>query len=198
MGGQAGLTLTELVIASLLVGIVSLGIFSVDYALRGSRNAASDDALLAMRTWAAMEHITKNAKLAVGNVNSVGVAAVQGSNYLCFRQDVVSTPSDFSDDIWRCYSGISNNIHTCTTTAGAGPSACTATDEVIGTYAMEDSCSADCDLFTYDLVQDSSLRKFYVEISLSNRLNPASPFHPMNNPSYTLQTRVFPEGQSYQ
>ncbi len=195
--GQTGLTLTELVIASILVGIVSLGIFSVDYALRGSRAAASDDSILAMKTWATMEHITKNAKLAVGDINSPGIIASSGSNYLCFRQDTSSTPNDYTDDVWRCYSKFSNNIHTCTKTSAAGASACSSADEIIGTYAVADSCSVNCDLFTYTLVQNSSLQKFYLDISLTNRSSPATPSDPMDNPNYSLQTRIFPEGQSY-
>ena len=195
--GRSGLTLTELVIASILVGIVMVGIFSVDFALRGSRAAASDDSLLAMKTWATMEHISKNAKLAVGNIVNPGVAAASGNNYLCFRQDTATTPDDYSDDIWRCYSRFSNNIHTCTKTAAAGASSCNSTDDVIGTYALKDSCSADCELFTYNLVQDATLHKFYLDISLTNRLRPGTPSDPMDNPNYTLQTRIFPEGQSY-
>jgi Tfp pilus assembly protein PilE len=195
--GRSGLTLTELVIASILVGIVSIGIFSVDYALRGSRAAASDDSILAMKTWATMEHITKNAKLAVGDITNPGIIAPSGNNYLCFRQDTATTPNDYTDDLWRCYSKFSNNIHTCTKTALSGPSACNSGDEAIGTYALEDSCSVNCELFTYNFVQNSSLHKLYLDISITNRLNPATPSDPMDNPNYTLQTRIFPEGQSY-
>ncbi|HPN57309.1 MAG TPA: hypothetical protein PLD92_10730, partial [Candidatus Omnitrophota bacterium] len=144
-----------------------------------------------------MEHITKNAKLAVGDITSPGIVASSGSNYLCFRQDTASTPSHYTDDLWRCYSRISNNIHTCTKSALTGASACNSGDDIIGTYALKDSCSANCELFTYNLVQDSVLQKFYLDISLTNRLNPGTPSDPMDNPNYTLQTRIFPEGQSY-
>ena len=194
---RSGLTLTELVIASILVGIVTLGIFSVDFALRGSRAAASDDSLLAMKTWATMETITKNAKHAVGDISSPGIAASSGNNYLCFRQDTATTPNDYTDDIWRCYSRFSNNIHTCSKTAAAGASACNSGDDIIGTYALQDSCSANCELFTYNLVEDAALHKFYLDISLTNRLSPGTPSDPMDNPNYTLQTRIFPEGHSY-
>ncbi len=194
---NSGLTLTELVIASILVGIVMLGIYSVDYALRGSRAAASDDSLLAMKTWATMGHITQNAKLAVGDISDPGIAASSGNNYLCFRQDTTITPNNYNDDVWQCYSKLSNNIHACAKTAGAGPSACANTDQIIGTYALKDSCASDCELFTYDVVLDNVLNKIYVDISLTNRLKPTSPSDPMSNPDYTLQTRIFPEGHSY-
>ena len=191
IGSKQGLSLIELIIASVMVGICLLGILGVDFAIRGSRQSAASDARLAMQTWATVTHITSNAKQAVGNATDMGIKADELNNYLCVRHNQTQDPSN---DIWVCYSKFANQIHTCER-AAVGP--CNVSDESIGTYATKDACVTDCDLFTYNIVADSINQRLYLELSLTNRPDPTAPSDPTHNPDYTVQTRVSPDGHSY-
>ena len=171
----------ELLIATLLLGIVMVGIASVDYAANQVQLKSSRSAILAMRTSATLLDISKNAGPVMGDQNNSGVSGN------CFRQDLnaTPTPSIYTDDSWICYTIVSNAVYKCTR-ASAG--ACTSADENIGAAtALAVSYAGDRTLGT----QNS-----YIDISITNVSIPTVAVS-QENPQLTLTTRVVPAFQSY-
>jgi len=91
-----GMTLTELLVSTALIGIVMLGVVSVEYASKRSQENMSRKSIVTTRTSAMLLHIVKNAALAVGDVIDVGIRIRTtggiNSRYACFRQDIPQTP----------------------------------------------------------------------------------------------------------
>lgn len=193
----AAVTLTELLIATMIFSIVMLGAFSVDFALRQSQQSTSRNALVAMRTAATMLHIVRNAQLATGSQNNLGIRTDLFPSTLCIRtEDPLNRnpdPSSYADDIWTCYTRTNNDIRACRRGGGGNLPAnpCTNVDEQVGTAGMNPNgfvCTLDADLANRNLT---------LEIMLSSRFDFAANEDPITNPPYTLISRVNPLSHSF-
>lgn len=182
---QRAMTLTELLVASIIMMIVMVGVVSIDYAIRSSQKSASADALLPMRTSAMMLRISRDAALAVGDLSSPGVDTASGG--LCFRQESGGDVNVYTDDIWVCYSMDGTTLRRCTKDIATGPGACAGSDPEVG-----QAVSA-----TGSFVFDEALRALYIDLAVVNRQDPAAAAQVMSNPEYTLSSRVFPAGHGY-
>ena len=195
---QSGLTLTELLVASVLVGIVMLGAVSVDYAIRNSKLGSSRAEVLSKEVGATILNITRDAMLTAGDNSATtwqarGIYTYDvGDNFktICFRQDANSTPADYSDDPWACYShGNDLDIYRCTTAANpsfAGWLNCSTTGRKL-LHVIQN------DFFT---VVEVSNRIQSIDVSLSARADPNSPQNPITNPGYSLQSSISPPALS--
>ncbi len=190
-----GITLTELLVASILIGIVMIGVasFSVSISkLQGSTNRAT---VLAMKTTAAMSRMTKDAYLAVGEEADRGVIAGNGgTGSVCFRHDTNNDPyDDYAGDTWVCYYAHANRIlYLCE--SGAVPPVdnwadCNGADEV----ALLDLENTNI----VDVFEPQGTGLFeYVEINIPAIFSRAGAYHPIDNPRYTLTSQINPPGHS--
>jgi type II secretory pathway pseudopilin PulG len=181
------MTLTELIIASVLMGIMMVGLVSVDLAVRNSRATATADTAVAIQTQAAMLRITNDAMKAVGNSSNPGVSSAAG--FLCFRHDTDNDPNTFSGDTWVCYDKDENDIDRCTPSV---PEHCT-----LSSTGYESVLLGKTSDFTYNFFLDSTTKKLYVDISMTNRFDTTVAAHPITNPDYTISTHVSPPGHGY-
>lgn len=187
------MTLAELLVAMVLMGIVMIGIVSVDFALRGMQKNISRDTFVNMRTSATMLDIAKNAAAMTGDQNNVGFNNTVPNRY-CFREDINSssvpnnTPHDYKDDRWICYQQSGTNILKC---SGAALSNCGIGSFILGT-AISGGLNIQFIPDSIETVQNSS-----VTISITNRFNPTQAQSPVDNPEVTMTTKVSPGTQSF-
>ena len=186
-----GLTLTELLIATGMIGVVMLGMVSVDYATRKSQITSSRSTHLAMRLGAMMIHITRNCSLAIGDNANSGIRILDtgpvDSRYLCVRQDLAGSPDNYGDDTWMCYTKRSNgNIYWCTPGTWI---ACPA-------VAANNLGAAQTLTYTYVPDPNPAVLDNYCEITITSLYDNTQPFHTVDNPSYTLTSRIQPIGQT--
>ena len=178
------LTLTELLIATTIVGIIMMGVVSSDYAVRKSFQSQSADALLSLHTRVIVNDIIKNAALASGYKNDLGIRTLDANNF-CIRQDPknLPTPMDYSDDPWVCYTTVPNSaLYTCAKPAGAvPPAACATSDQKLGAVvSVAPSFDPATDTFSVTIV---------------NRDDPGNP-KSISNPEVTVTSQTSPAGQS--
>ena len=190
------MTLTELLVASILISLIMIGAVSVDYAVRRSRKTISSSTRIATQLSAAMKQITGDAGLAVGDIVSPGIVfddTLDDIN-ICFRIDTPETPADYSDDTWTCYSqGDSGSGHTeqqiyrCTG-LGAALGANQFCSSAAGgeTFVLETMAIGFFDIPT---MPDT-------KITLKRCANNAVAEHPINNPCYELESQISPPGIS--
>jgi len=191
---NTSLTLTELLIATIILGIVMLGIAAVDFSFRQSQKGTSQNALVAMRTSAIMLHITKNAELATGNRSTPGATSginIPSADTLWIRlENPAQTPGNYLDDVWVRYSynTTNYNLYFCSGNPD-GVMVCPDFSETLGTLAGFSASTG---------IDDSlGVQTFYVEITLTNRINPALGPNIFDNPEYILKARVNPASSSY-
>ena len=216
-----GLTLTELLVTSMIVGMIMLGVVTADLAVRQAEQGSSRGALTSMRLSSMMTHITRNAYLAVGNSTNLGIiiSAVQGVdlitdpsnnvNYICIRQDISNSPDDFSNDQWVCYTRITNagvtNLYTCTKPPPAVPSNCTNADTNLGQITSDSfgnsitSAAALIDPLRPKFVIDDTVgsQSMYFEITLRSLYDTSKAEDRLDNPRIQMTSRVSPDGHSF-
>lgn len=194
-----GLTLVELLVTTSIVGIIALGMVSIDYALRTNEEQQSRSALVSLRTSATLTDIASNARQAVGDVATqcIQLAASMATdltNYICVYRDIDyvtsvrnETAFDTADDIWICYTRRGTDLHKCRMIAANGPNACTAGDPIIGTVTTDAFGVANPVLTSTD-------PDFDFQISIKNRFNAAQARAYITNPEVTITTSVMPQG----
>ena len=183
---KKGMTLTELMVSTMLVGIVMLGAISANYAILKSRREATDSASLAMQTSAIILNITRNASNAVGDANNPGMVMVTIGSDFCFRQDIPVTPGDYADDTWKCYTRISEKIYMCERTSAEGSGLCIATDHVLGTVFS----------FNPTITTNEATSEMLFSIEITCYVDPTAAYDLIRNPSFTLESEIVPAGHS--
>lgn len=167
-----GLTLAELLLTTMVIGIIMIGMVSVDYAMRSSDQQQTRSSLTSLRTAAITGDISATVAQAYGDPATrcvqMGNLTTNDTNYICVYRDF-GTPSDYTDDSWTCYTRRTNNLHKCTHTIADGIGACAATDPVIGAVTIDTFDAPD----TPSIVAVSP--NFYVEITIKSRFDPARP-----------------------
>jgi prepilin-type N-terminal cleavage/methylation domain-containing protein len=123
-------SLIELLVALTLLSIVILGIFSINGVLVNNNQDYGQRYLVRSETEITLNHILKNASLAVGsaNINDNGIllgADLGDANSFCIHQAGINTGIgnnliDNASDIWLCYELIGNQINWCAETYNAG------------------------------------------------------------------------------
>ena len=106
-----GLTLTELIVSTVILGIVGISINSIDFALRRTHTALSQKASLTTENARILLHLMKNIQLATGDKSNPGLSNgqpfgtystapyllwVRAQNYVNPNPD----PNSYTDDIW--------------------------------------------------------------------------------------------------
>lgn len=188
------MSLTELLVASMLIGIVMIGVASFTSAIKQFQSTNERSSILEIRTSAAVNHIRRNAMVAVGYRNDLGMRCSGGSPaYFSFRQDRLATPGDFADDTWVIYTdgSTAGRMYVCTQNAASGPvpltgggQPCDPSGKPIllqNIQAIQFVCASDDATSALDL---------YFEINLTTRYDRLTAYNPVTNPQYSIDTRI--------
>lgn len=187
------MTLTELLIASALIGVVITGALSADVAIRTWQKRIEQRTMVQMDLMRAMEEITKNGRSSVGNGISQpqfmnkDAAISYGTSFLCFRQD--PDPNVPDDDYLIVYMRTPN---------GCGGLPCL----YIRHLYNDDSFPIIKHPFfmqttdTFFSVNLNNGKLTSISVTLTTRPNPAKEEHPLTNPTYSLTTHFLPPGLS--
>lgn len=193
-----GLTLAELLIASVLVGVVAIGAAGVMIGMRRIQGSSSLASFLVIHSSAVMAHIQRNVLQATGYQSDLGIILSPGSSppYYSFRQDANSsgtsnnTPADYSDDTWIIYVlDPAETLSYCLQAASSGsvPTAACLSGAMELTNRVQS--------LTFTFVANAV--DFYVEVDLQTISDPASAQNPMTNPSYSLTTKITPVSHTW-
>lgn len=223
LSNHKGLTLTELIVSIVMISIVMLGVAAFSVAIKQIQESTNKSTVLAMQMAGAMSHVTKNATLAIGYIGDPGIYtgdanAGVANPYVCFRQDLSSTPWNYDDDTWVMYvvdAAPNNNLLSCSI-----PNAAQFINSQDSADTAADACLNTAAFFQYVVLQNvinmvpppvdhqtkftlainpaPDVLDFYIEITLSTQYNPSNPtIHPLDNPVMTFTTRISPPGHSW-
>ena len=204
---KEGITITELLVASVMIAIVMIGVASFALAINQFQFATNKSVTIALKTKTAMALMTQDAVKSVGDKSNRGVYyQTNGTNMssICFRHDLLSTPEDYSDDQWICYAHILDfELHRCInpttdisffsgcTGLGGGPGCCTGAtlDEVILTLADDNNEIG-------EVIENGNGDLLFIDLTLTTRFIFNQIEHPVDNPEYTLSTQISPLAHS--
>ena len=199
---KKGITLTELLVASILIGIVMIGVASFSVSIQQLQNSTNRSTILAMKTTAAMNRLTRDAYLAVGDETNRGIVnkLIPPRESVCFRHDT-NDPSSYADDTWTCYFFESaldkRRLSLCpvpTAEADVPPNN-TGKCDGTGQRSLLLTLNPAQGNF-HQIIEDSDGRLESIEITLSAIYDPTLAPHPITNPTYTATTQVSPPGHS--
>lgn len=196
-----GITLTELLVASIMIGIVMIGVASFSTTVIRLQSSTDKTVILSMRAKAAMAQLTQDAQLATGDITNLGVRADPNGGgspkrSICFRVDALETPENYGDDSWSCYF-VENQLILWKCAYPTNPS-----DVPVNNANKCDGAGTKKKLLDltdkeyYQIVNDGDGRLQYVKFSLSTIFDSALAVDPVTNPKYTLTTQVSPLAHS--
>ncbi|MCD4779384.1 MAG: prepilin-type N-terminal cleavage/methylation domain-containing protein [Candidatus Omnitrophica bacterium] len=193
---KKGLTLTELIVATVMIAIVMVGVAAFTFAVKSIQGTSRKASITSMRLAAVMSKLRKDAMLAVGDINNLGIVSnnTGDDRGLCFRHDADNDPATYTGDQWVCY-----------VTYGTGDT---------GLRVCEGLASADTDCGQagppndkqlieltsknyFSISLDGQGRLAELQITLTARDDSSAVADPLENPEYTLTTKVFPVGHSW-
>jgi len=104
IGQKSGLTLVELIVASMLIAIVLLGVVAFNLSLTQIQDDSFNQSTLSIQASTAMNYLEDDISMAIGNNSNPGVTTRTGSITpgLCLRQPD-ATPLTMVDNLWICY-----------------------------------------------------------------------------------------------
>ena len=186
---QKGITLTELIVASILVGIIMIGVISFSFTLKQLQTSTNNSTILAMHTSALMSDIERNAMLASGNLNNKGIDVSLDKKSISFRQDLAGTPDNPDDDKWFIYKAvIDGDDHELIYCSNKD----TPDDCQVG-QARAISMNIKDVVFERDDAQGTIHIKLVTIFDTHMLDNP----NYIENPSYTMSSHISPQGQSW-
>ncbi len=100
IGQKSGLTLVELIVASMLIAIVLLGVVAFNLSLTQIQDDSFNQSTLSIQASTAMNYLEDDISMAVGTFNNVGFRTRPGT--LCLRRPD-NTPLNLDDNPWICY-----------------------------------------------------------------------------------------------
>ncbi|MCX5681084.1 MAG: hypothetical protein NT079_02205 [Candidatus Omnitrophica bacterium] len=189
---NSGLTLPELLAASIITVFVMIGVASMDISLRNLFSGVSGNASASVNAATIMRHMANRIPEAIGDSTiggaGIGVATGNGGgndNRLWIRRDenASHTPEIYTDDAWYSYQ-YSASAHTlvyCTTPDAPGApnpsSACNS--PVIQTFSNVTE-------FVPTITNLQASEEFSVSIRLKTVSNASLPYPSATNPEFTL------------
>lgn len=165
-----GVTLVELVMAVLLLGMVMVIAADIDIASRKFFIATDREGQLQVRLGMAMDHMVKNISLVHGDLLDRGIN-IPGPGIIEIRVDR-GTPQNYTDDEWKRYWQDGAAIHYCVLSGLGG--GCVGAEETI--------CWRNVDSLQFTL--NSASPQLYVDIVLTGSDVDVVPV--------TFHTRAFP------
>ncbi len=204
---NTAMTLTELIIASVLVGIVTLGLIAAEQAVRMSRQSSHRDAQVSAQLQSAMIKLNRDASSTVGDSTDTGIYQYSSGNdrSICFRQ-AAGDANIYTDDVWNCWWATSGLLASCgplanplTTCSGQASLFNWVTLKFEGTYTtfysvIDDDTQAVITPLAPWYILNKKIS--YIQLDLRSRFNPAADVNPIENPDYALDARISPTGLS--
>ncbi len=205
------MTLTELIVASVLVGIVTMGLIAAEQNVRMSRQSSSRDNFVTTQIQAMMLTITRDINMLSGDYANSGIYLETGAgNYLikaCFRH-ADGDINSYIDDKWNCWTfdrGGTDNIYSCENmTDPSFPASCTNVSGYI-TWSkprfdkLEITPYISPDSAPIPVVMNSEVQNRRITsilVRLSSRYDMSKPADPITNPDYFLESLLSPVGLS--
>lgn len=196
------MTLAELLTATIIVGIMMLGIVSIELAMRRTFSTTSKSASLSMRVSGAMVHLSRNISRAIGDAGSRGIikdTSISPCTKLYVRQDndVSPSPADYSNDTWVRYKHNASSTNAplmfCDAIAVAGDQ-----DPVVNdTECAGNTCAGNSyellrvQSLDYTVIVDNIDLQFYTEVNLNAYYDNSQPYDPIKNPKIeNMQTKI--------
>lgn len=192
----------ELIIASILVGIVTMGLIAAEQAVRMSRQSSFRDNQVSAQLQAAMTMMTRDANLTVGDATNTGIYQYSDATRrtICFRQGAGNS-NIYTDDVWACWS-VDMADGNLTSRHGLN-----AFDTLTVRVASTIDWVRLTDLNFFSLIDTGNLviapsnaiavgKVQQLEIHLQSSFNTTIPAHPIENPEYILETYISPAGLS--
>lgn len=199
---RRGITLTELLVAGILIGIVMVGVIAVSFAIKKMQETTNKSALLAMRATAVVTHMTKNVAMAVGYKDDPGIVVDEDSSkqWVSIRQESGTDVSRFNDDNWFIYytdidPGLGDHrLYWCVQDDGDGSEPDTG-----GGCAKSSSKVISQDLVGahFELFSDSDNFAFFLRVELNARYDPTQDEDAVNNPGFKVNSQMSPAGHSW-
>ncbi len=197
---QNALTLTELLVATILIGIVMTGVASFSVFVKQAQYSTSAGTILAVQTATAMHYIVEDALRAVGDSGNPGILhnGSTSATSICFRHDV-NNPASYNEDLWKCYwyygpsEGAESALYKCadrTAVMVVPPSNfgdCKTSADGVRFFSMNPKAPK-----YFTVVNDSGGRLLYIDITLNSIADYQRPADVIKNPTYQLFTRISP------
>lgn len=202
------MTLMELLITSVLVGIVTIGLIAAEQVVRMSRQSSARDNQVTTQLQAAMTLLTADANLTVGDANDTGIYQYKNGikrQMICFRyssgdvntyaDDLLNcwSSNDTTKELWSCR-GLVSTVQDCTLSANKLYWGKLSNSEFFGVYDSSGTLFADSNFSRPGGGLVGSVG--YIEINLQSRYSLTQAAHPINNPDYNLRTQISPVGLS--
>lgn len=200
-------TLTELIISSVLVGIIMIGIVSFNFAMKRIEESSSKNSILSVQAATFLAMIKKDAQKAIGDVTNSGVRTFESGNdrCICFRHDEDNDPNNYNGDVWKCYFKRNANLISRKTfgdTEGNGDipnNAASCRSPNGGAQIMSNLIGVTSDTF-YNVPGGCGAcngagdenRMQHIEIIFEAIRDPGEAAHPLNNPTMEIQTKINP------
>ncbi|MCB9771987.1 MAG: type II secretion system protein [Candidatus Omnitrophica bacterium] len=207
---KKGMTLTELIIATVLVGIVTLGLVAAEQAVRMSRQSSMRDSQISGQMQATMLVLNRSASLTVGDSANTGIYQYLSSNDMttCFRQGAGDV-NVYTDDVWTCWwvdiSSGGNPVLTSCENLNSPVTTCNGQASLREwvTLVFEGSYTQFCsvvDTGGFTITPPNAIitgtKVAYIQLTLQSRHNKDKAAHPIENPDYTLTANISPSGLS--
>jgi len=185
---KKGVTLLELLIAMVLLGVIVLTFASIENFGRFHTINADRRAKVQNEVSFLLSHIAKSIQSAVGDVNNPPIQGLADGFRVRIDTNAIATPGIFTDDLFFNYRLAANTLNFSCTPAGAGSPACPA-DEVLSNRivsgvrfgAIPTHPTQGLNIF----ITDSASK---LEVALVARYDPASAVS-VDNPEVTLKSR---------
>ena len=201
---ERGLSLTELLVASVLVEIIMLGITAFSVALRQLQGSTSKSVILPMRAKVALAQMADDALLASGDPLDLGVRTDTSGDdrSISFRKGL-GDPSLYTDDKWaRYYKDGTDKLYRCTECDDPPSNACQVPVSSLNDcgnqnsrkYLLDINDSTFGNFFTVQ--NDANGRLNYIELIVDGIYDRTKTIHPIDNPELIITTRVSPLGYS--
>lgn len=203
---QEGLSLTELLVASMLIGIVMLGVVGFNVAITSLSETSRKSSVGSIQTAATMARLKRDIENVVGDVNNPGIlenpSIISNGDRvvtLAIRQEA-GTPEDYSDDNWVCWAvGVSGDLKRCVNpphfvNGRPNPPKQATVQECTGipwqNYCVDFLKTNNIDFM--DVNRDTDGRILYIDLTLSYLANTEKDVHLLSNPETIYRTRINP------
>lgn len=138
-----GLTLLELIIAVILLGIVVLAVTNIDYFAHFHVITADRRVRLQNELSLVLEHMSKKVSQSIGEQDQISHYPIQGTTSgFIVRTDPNNTPQNLDDDLLFTYALSTNTLtSTCSQVSADSPACPTPASETLTTHLMSDVAS---------------------------------------------------------
>lgn len=193
LGQQKAMTLTELLVASALVGVVTLGLLAGEYTVRSSKVSSLRDSQLSTQMQSTMIRLTRDASLAVGDAGNSGIRTFTPGtdSTICFREATGAVDSTYTNTVWNCwwYNSATSELSSCDNQTDPPQSTC------VGVPTRKFWVRITDPVF-YTLQTNASGQFDHIDFNLTSRFDISRPVHEISNPQYRLSSQVSPQSMS--